>query len=407
MISEIKIKNNPYNIDLNSLIVMGKRANNPKRNFLFISKVLGKHLEVKPNICRAIGFLLSETVYGKNANEIINLIKYINNPNEDIKINNEMNIGFTTEENILVLGFAETATGLGMAVASAIKDSYYITTTREDITNIKPLIDFEEEHSHATNHKAFPIDRDRIMNSERIIIVDDEITTGNSMMNIIRDLKRTTGISKYTVLSILDWRSDENISKFKLLAEELDIEINVSSLISGSVEFKDTTMYVDNNEIEISEKVEQIELNFLERVNMVCGKENISYLKNSGRFGVQYDEILNLEDYSKEIAKKVQAIIGEKEKVLILGHGESIYIPSRIASKLKGDVEFKSTTRSPIYCSEEEDNPIKTKHFFYHKGVKYYFYNKDYIEKKYDAVVLLSEDDFNIKLCENIVIIKL
>ena len=53
----INIKENIYGFNIEDLIVMGNRANNPKRNFLFISKVLGKHLEVKPNILRSIGYL--------------------------------------------------------------------------------------------------------------------------------------------------------------------------------------------------------------------------------------------------------------------------------------------------------------------------------------------------------------
>ena len=52
---EISIRENKYNLNLNDLIVMGKRINNKKRNFLFISKVLGKHIEAKPNVCKEIG----------------------------------------------------------------------------------------------------------------------------------------------------------------------------------------------------------------------------------------------------------------------------------------------------------------------------------------------------------------
>ncbi|WP_297438119.1 TRSP domain-containing protein, partial [uncultured Clostridium sp.] len=95
------------------------------------------------------------------------------------------------------------------------------------------------------------------------------------------------------------------------------------------------------------------------------------------------------------------------KKVLVLGHGENIYIPSRVASYIKGDVKFKTTTRSPIYCKEEDGYPIKEKHAFYDRGVKYYFYNKAEIESIYDKVVFLTETDLNIKLTDNIEIFKL
>ena len=38
---KFEIKNNKHNFKINDLIEIGKRTNNPKRNFLFISKLLG------------------------------------------------------------------------------------------------------------------------------------------------------------------------------------------------------------------------------------------------------------------------------------------------------------------------------------------------------------------------------
>ena len=117
---------------------------------------------------------------------------------------------------------------------------------------------------------------------------------------------------------------------------------------------------------------------------------------NTGRFGVEFNEIEALEKSCEEVANKLQSFIKSSEKVLILGHGENIYIPCRIASYIKGDVFFKSTTRSPIYCENIDDYPIKEKHVFYHKGVKYYFYNKSEIEERYDKLILITEDDLNV-----------
>ena len=62
---DINIRENKYNLNLDDLIIMGKRINNPKRNFLFISKVLGKHIEVKPSICKEIGLKLARLIFDK------------------------------------------------------------------------------------------------------------------------------------------------------------------------------------------------------------------------------------------------------------------------------------------------------------------------------------------------------
>ena len=47
------IRKNNYNFSEEQLFVVGKRDNNKKRSFLFISKLLGKHLAVKPEVVKA------------------------------------------------------------------------------------------------------------------------------------------------------------------------------------------------------------------------------------------------------------------------------------------------------------------------------------------------------------------
>lgn len=381
---DINIRENKYNLNLNNLIIMGKRINNNKRNFLFISKVLGKHIEAKPKVCKEIGLKLARLIFDKEEKS------YKNN------------------EKVCVIGFAETATGLGMAVASYIKNCYYITTTRECITELKSIFKFEEEHSHATTHKCFPLDKDNLVNSEKIILVDDEITTGKSMINIIKELKKVTNAKNFIILSILDWRNEEYRKAYDELVNEENINLEVLSLISGDIKVKDTTTYIDTNDEVINDTADVLNYNVLDRINLKTSyeKEVESYLLYTGRFGVEFNEIEELEIKCKDIANRLQSLIESNEKILVLGHGENIYIPCRIASYIKGDVYFKSTTRSPIYCEDVDGYPIKEKHVFYHKGVKYYFYNKSEIEKKYDKVILITEDDLNIKLTNNIIIVR-
>ena len=383
---DINIRKNKYNLNLNDLIVMGKRINNEKRNFLFISKVLGKHIEAKPSVCKEIGCKLAGLIFNKE----------------------EKGESYKNNEKICVLGFAETATGLGMAVASYIQNSYYLTTTREDIKEIKSILKFEEEHSHATTHKCFPLDKDKLINSEKIILVDDEITTGKSMINIIKELKEVTNAKKFIIVSILDWRNEEHRKVYDDLVNKENINVEVLSLISGEIKIKDTTTYMDNNDNVINDTTDVLNYNALDRIDLKTNyeKEVESYLLHTGRFGVDFNEIQALESKCEDIANKLQELVESNEKILVLGHGENIYIPCRIASYIKGDVYFKSTTRSPIYCDDVDGYPIKEKHVFYHKGIKYYFYNKSEIEKKYDKVILITEDDLNIKLTNNMIAVK-
>ncbi|MGL4848740.1 MAG: phosphoribosyltransferase domain-containing protein [Clostridium sp.] len=371
---EIKIKENKFNLDINDLIVMGKRSNNEKRNFLFISKVLGKHLEIKPKVCREIG------------KDLVKLLDKNNSP--------------------LVLGFAETATGIGMAAASHIKDSYYVTTTREEIESVKSIFEFDEEHSHAVEHRCLLEDKGKLFNAKEIVLVDDEITTGKSMLNIISEIIKHTKVRNFKIITILDWRNKEYLDLYEKFIKENSVNIEVLSLIKGEIEIKSNEVYKDEDGEELKEKSEVIDLNIFERriEKTKFGEE--SYLKNSGRFGVSYDEIIGLEDRAKFAARAINKLVG-KGKILVLGHGENIYIPSRIGSYLEGDIYYKTTTRSPIYCEKTEGYPIQSKNIFFNKDVKYYFYNKEIVEKEYDKVVLITEDNLNIKLTENMIIVRL
>lgn len=372
---KLNIKENKFNLDINDLITLGKRSNNKKRNFLFISKVLGKHLELKPEKCREIGKDLAKMI--------------------------------TEKKESLVLGFAETATGLGMAVASYLEDSYYVTTTREEITELKSILSFDEEHSHAVEHTCFLMDKDKIKNAKRIILVDDEITTGNSMLNIIKEIRKITNTKDFKIVTILDWRNSEYVDKFSKFVEKEKVNIEVLALIKGEIEVDNTEVYIDEDGEELKERIEPINLNIFDRIELQTAFGKESYIKNTGRFGVSYEEIQALEEKCKKAADEINKFIDEEDKVLILGHGENIYIPARIGCYVKGDVLYKSTTRSPIFCENKEGYPIKSKNIFYHKGVKYYFYNKEIIEKNFDKVFLITEDNLNIKLTNNMKIVRI
>ena len=80
---------------------------NPKRAFLFVSKVLGRHIPVSPSIMRHAFTDLAELV-----------------PDD-------------LPEPVLVIGMAETAVGLGAGVHQVLQQRYpeaiYVTTTRHPV----------------------------------------------------------------------------------------------------------------------------------------------------------------------------------------------------------------------------------------------------------------------------------
>ena len=72
-------------------------------------------------------------------------------------------------------------------------------------------------------------------NNNPIILVDDEMTTGKTVLNIIRSIQQQFPREEYTIASLLDWRSNTNRRQFKQLEEELQIKIHVISLLEGRI----------------------------------------------------------------------------------------------------------------------------------------------------------------------------
>lgn len=399
--------NNPFGFELDNLFCIGKRDNNPKRNFLFISKLLGKHIPVHPDVCKATGQLLASLYYPQiNAAPLVEYLKHPSNNNEEIQ--SLLNQSVYTDKRTLIIGFAETATGLGMSVASCIRNCVYYSTTRETFTNKEFLFSFEEEHSHATTHKCYDQLNTSFSSFDEIILVDDEITTGNSMLHLIKQLCRLSGVKKYRILTILDWRNDFNKESFKNMQLNEEIDIKVFSVLSGDITVDDHTVFKEGNPPILSKSISStnLEAGFLRTKCSNGIKWDDYFYKNSGRLGVYQSEIQEIESFAKKAAEEIAEKFFKEQsniRVLVLSEGEDIYIPSRIASCLTStaDVFFKTTTRSPIYCDGEI---IKEKHQYIGRNeVTYYFYNKSEIEEEYDLVLFLGEFSADIQLTKNMV----
>lgn len=388
------INENKFDFLPDQLFCIGCRDNNPKRSFLFISKLLGKHISTSPELVKATGYLLSSLKYGFDNKTFIDCIKGKGSPDYNQR---------AEDKDILVIGFCETATALGMSVASSIRGSYYQATTREKLVGINQLLSFEESHSHASTHCMFNNERS-LDDFNKVILVDDEITTGNSLLNLITEIIQKSKIREFTVMTILDWRTDEYRKKFDCFAEQYNIKVDVYSIICGTITHFDDENRANNEIPVICESIAVHDLNSFKRVKVdTMISTSVSYLHHTGMLGVRYSDIEGLEESAEEASDKLGNILGDARKLLVLGHGENIYIPSRIASYLekKGyDVRFRTTSRTPIFCDGEI---IKDAVKFISHGDVYHFYNVQDAEM-YDAVVMIANNEFNYKLCDNVII---
>lgn len=405
---DIQIKDNPFEFELGDLFLVGARRN-PKRNFLFVSQLIGKHISVNPSVPLLSGYLLSALMMQKLENRtfpfktmIANAIKGEDDPKEiyDICKSHRLEVEVPT----LVLGFAETATGLGHASFHALKGNVeYIHTTREDITNLKSSFAFEEEHSHATSHMCFGMEKDYFAKFDRIVLVDDEITTGNTVLNLIESLNKHFPNKEYSVLSILDWRQPADLEKYEVAQEKLGVSIEVFALLSGEVYYSTKQLEyaeaqyeeVPNYELEISTHYIPAGDNAL---HMTVRKENgevtaKSYHKGTGRFGLNHEGQMKLEEEMEYFGGLLKSS-RQSDKTLCLGTGEYMFMPCLLASHMGEGVVYHSTTRSPIYTKTDTSYPVNIAVPYTNpedESVKYYLYNIR--PNQYEEVFMFWERD--------------
>lgn len=358
---DINITDNPLDLNLDDYLEIAVR-NNPKRRFLFVSKVLGKHLACKADDMDDLGRLIVEAYKKKNING----------------------------SNGTVISFAETGTAIGHSVFDYLEGDYeFIHTTREVVEGYKSL-EFLEEHSHATDHNLYFENLETLQSGEEVFLVDDEITTANTCVNIIRKIQSIYPKKRYTICSILNWVDGVNIEKIKKVEEELDCKIEFVYLFKGNFDFVVDSIPVVDDSLEIKDINREIKVNFID-LDMDDYIDGQKYIKYTGRFGINKKDQERLVQVVKRESDKLK-IENNDSDVLYLGTEEFMYIPMLFAKESKNKVYYHSTTRSPIIEIEKDGYPINSKFeigSFYNKGIKNYVYNLD--KKNYSECFLFIE----------------
>ncbi|KGM95094.1 hypothetical protein Z968_10050 [Clostridium novyi A str. 4552] len=430
----IDVYRNDYNLKLKDLFLMAARKN-PKRAFLFVSTVLGKHIPVNPQKSMIIGKLLGMLIANElQHNKVDYNISYIvNSIKDDDKLENVLEYindnKIELKESTLFIGFAETATALGTLVFSQFqgKDIFYMQTTRDEFIECKSDLNFQEEHSHATNHFCYSLKEEILKNYSTIVLVDDEITTGNTALNLIKNINTSYPGKKYIITSILDWRTKKDVEKYKCMRKELNIDIEFICLIRGTVKCTSPSICEKNTKLNSKGNVKLYEITQKFYENGVLVKEHTTgnkncncvirnhyfklennrefkrklsngelreytYINLSGRFGISEDNIYEIDKYSENIVKSIGTV---DKNTIVLGTEEFMYMPMIIASKIP-NAKYQSTTRSPIYPSFEEEYAIKSCNMFknpFDDEIINYIYN---VKKgSYSEVLFITEREIS------------
>lgn len=302
---------------------------NPRRLYLFVSKVLGKHWPVRPTVMR--------TVHTRLAAEIAHM-----------------------PGPLLVIGMAETATALGRGVAeeAALQagrgDVLYLQTTRCRLS--RPLaFGFDECHSHAPEHAVYlpePALQPLFRAARTLVLVDDEISTGRTLAELARAyLGCNPAVEEIMFACITNWLSDARRREMVALLER---PMRFPALVEGEFEFEPDPAFPPPALPQVMAGLARCHDDVVTdpaRVGLIAGR-----WRSPGLPACPRDRPLT-----------------------IIGTGEYAYTPFRLALALEEegrDVRFQSTTRSPILVG---DAIVSRREFpdHYGDGIPNYLYNLD------------------------------
>ncbi|WP_067397432.1 phosphoribosyltransferase [Streptomyces sp. F-3] len=331
---------------------------NPKRAHLLVSHVLGKHVPQSPSVVYDHGLVL-----GRRIRDLL---------------------GREEAERAVVLGYAETATGLGHAVADGLGTAPYLHSTRRPVPGIAPAGGFEESHSHATSHLLLPEDPGLLASPGPLVLVDDEFSTGNTVLNTIRALHARHPRRRYVVAALVDMRAPSDAARLDAFAREIGARVDLIATASGTVRLPADVLergrrLVARHEAGAAEErpgkaagprgaAEAPREHARGRV----GRVELGWprgLPDGGRHGFTPAHRQRLEQALPAMAARVaEALPDGARRVLVLGFEELMYAPLRLARELErtvaAEVRYSSTTRSPVLAVDDPGYAIRTRLVF-------------------------------------------
>ncbi|WP_406176391.1 phosphoribosyltransferase [Streptomyces canus] len=333
---------------------------NPKRAHLLVSNVLGKHVPQSPSVVYGQGFAL-----GRRVRDLL---------------------GDEEAARAVVLGYAETATGLGHSVADGIALAPYLHSTRRPVPGVTPAGGFEESHSHATSHLLLPEDPALLAGDGPLVLVDDEFSTGNTVLNTIRDLHGRYPRGRYVVVALVDMRSEEDAGRLDDFAREINARVDLVAAASGTVKLPEGVLEKGQDLVARFEVTDPGARGCIESAataawarpapthpHPALNRVDLSWprdLPDGGRHGFTPAHRIRLESALPAMAARLaEALPADAHRVHILGFEELMYAPLRLARELEQvaegvDATFSTTTRSPVLAVDDPGYAIRSRIVF-------------------------------------------
>ncbi|MEU0373869.1 phosphoribosyltransferase [Streptomyces sp. NPDC006283] len=316
---------------------------NPKRAHLLVSNVLGKHVPQSPG-----------AVYG-HAYALGLRVRDLLGPEEAARA--------------VVLGYAETATGLGHCVADGIGPVPYLHSTRRPVDGVAPAGGFEESHSHATSHLLLPEDPTLLAGTGPLVLVDDEFSTGNTVLNTVRDLHERYPRERYVVVALVDMRSTADLGRLETFAEEIGARVDLVAMASGTVSLPDGVLAKGRDLVARHEPTVKDTPPATDPRHVRVALDWPAGVPDGGRHGFSPAHRTALQAALPGMTAQVAEAVGDARRVLVLGCEELMYAPLRLALALERseavpEVRYSTTTRSPVLAVDDPGYAIRTRLVF-------------------------------------------
>ncbi|QDQ11336.1 phosphoribosyltransferase [Streptomyces spectabilis] len=320
---------------------------NPKRAHLLVSNVLGKHVPQLPSVVRRAGYDL-----GLRVRELLG-------PEECARA--------------VVLGYAETATGLGHCVADGVGDAPYLHSTRRPVAGAARAGGFEESHSHATSHLLLPEDPRLLAGAGALVLVDDEFSTGNTVLNTVRALHARFPRERYVIVALVDMRAPADRDRLDAFAAEIGARVDLVALASGTVRLPEGVLEKGRALVEEHEgAADALPAPRAERAPVT--RAPLAWpdgVPDGGRHGFTPAHRARLAAALPGMAERLARALPEgARRVLVLGFEELMYAPLALGVALerhlggRAEVRYSTTTRSPVLAVDDPGYAIRTRLVF-------------------------------------------
>lgn len=313
-------------------IEVGLRRN-PKRAQLLVSRLLGKHIPVPVGQVTAAAQALGSVVRTACAGQVP-----------------------------VVIGFAETATGLGHGVAAVAAPgggpAPYLHTTRRPAPAAARLVRFTEEHSHATDQALALLDDADLRGGRPLVLVDDELTTGQTAVNAIRVIQAGWPRDRYVLASLIDCRSAARRAEVERAVRALGAETVSVSLLNGLVSLPADALAA------VSEFVGGLPAR--PAASPPAAPAPVCWHQAALPAGVPAVAIHGWGPGQERAAVAAMSEtaaalpVPRDERTLVLGDEELMYLPQLLAHALGGQVRTSTTTRTPAVAADRPGYPLRT-----------------------------------------------